>query len=93
MVSDRTAGGTWQTGAVARRSTTVALDEEVFEDLHAAARRLGVTEDQLVEDAIRRYVGMEILDELWTRARLTPEEAESVAAEELQAYRAERRAS
>ena len=72
---------------------TVALDEGVAEDLRAAARRLGVTEDRLVEEAVRRYVVREILDALRARARLSPDEAEAVAAQELRAYRAERRAS
>jgi hypothetical protein len=65
----------------------------VVEDLRAAAQRLGVTEDRLVEEAVRRYVGLEILDQLWARTRLSPDEAEAVAAQELRAYRAERRAS
>lgn len=69
------------------------LDEGVIEDLHAAAERFGVTEDQLVEEAVRRYVRLEVLDVLWARARLSPDEAKAVAAEELRAYRAERRTS
>lgn len=73
-----------------RRPTTVVLNE-VIEVRHAVALRRGVTEDQLMEDAVRWYVGLAVLDELRARARLSPEEAEAVAAEELRVYRAERR--
>jgi hypothetical protein len=72
---------------MARRPTTVTMDEKVIEDLHAVADRLGVSEDEVVEQAVRRFVSLDVLDDLWARNHLPEDEAEAIAAEELSAYR------
>lgn len=65
------------------------MDESVIEDLHAAADRLGASEDEVIEDAVRRFVGLEILDELWARNHLREDDAMDIAASELASMRAE----
>lgn len=57
---------------MARRPTTVALDGGPIRVHRAAATRLGVTGDQLVEGAVWRYVGLHILNALRFGARLSP---------------------
>lgn len=69
----------------------MALDGGPIRVHRAAATRLGVTGDQLVEGAVRQYLRRELLDKLRVRARLSPAEAETVATQELRAYRSGRR--
>lgn len=71
----------------------MALDEKVIQELHATAGRLGVSEDEVVEEAVRRFVSLEVLDEVWTRNHLPEDEAAALATAELRAMRAERRVS
>ena len=79
--------------SMARRPTTVTLDEKVIEDLHAVADRLGASEDAVVEQSVQRFVSLDVLDELWARNHLPEDEAHAIAAEELRAFRSESQAS
>ncbi|WP_322781207.1 ribbon-helix-helix protein, CopG family [Frankia sp. Cas4] len=72
-------------------SAEVRLDATVLECLDAAARRLGRSRDELIEDSVRRDLAAQILSGVFVRIRrnseLTDEEAETVAYEELDAAR------
>jgi Ribbon-helix-helix protein, copG family len=62
---------------MAHRPTTVTMDEKVIEDLHADADRQGVSEEEVVEQAVRRFVRLDVLDEIWAsnqppKTRRTP---------------------
>jgi hypothetical protein len=78
---------------MARRPTTVRLDEKLLSEVHAAAQRAGASDDDVIEEAVRRFVGLEVLDELWTRNHLGEDEAMELAVSELRAMRSESRAS
>jgi len=49
------------------------------------------SEDQVVEAAVRRYIGPSVLDRLRERNRLGEDEAMAIAIEEMAAHRHERR--
>lgn len=83
---------------MARRPTTVELDEGVLDALRRAARAEGRLEAEVVEEALRRYFGLRgfavLADIAETQAAsdvsIREEEAMALAVEELRALRAER---
>lgn len=81
---------------MARRKATVTIDEAVFDAARAAARREGRTEDEVIEEALRRHLEKQrpsVVHEVWARnaaAELTPEQVLEMAYDELRAVRAER---
>jgi hypothetical protein len=83
---------------MARRSTTVEIDEGVLEALRRAASEDGRAEDDVVEEALRRYFGLRGLAVLGDVAdaqaaqgvALSDEEAMAIAVSEVRAARSER---
>jgi len=62
-----------------RRKTTVYVDETVLRATRVAAARTGRLDYQVVEDALRSYLGMELLNKVSKRSRLDETEALKVA--------------
>lgn len=78
---------------MSKTRTTVTLDDEVFRAVKIKAARTGKRDSQVIEEAIRRDLGLDDLAELW--AKVTPateEEGMALATDELRAMRKERRA-
>jgi hypothetical protein len=82
---------------MARRKTTVYIEESLLRAAKIAAARSGKREYEVFEEALRRHLGFtEVVEGIW--AGISPEEAPSeeeaarIAAEELAAVRAERAA-
>jgi gamma-glutamyl:cysteine ligase YbdK (ATP-grasp superfamily) len=72
--------------------TTVTLDEDVFRAVKIKAARTGKRDSQVIEEALRRDLGIDDLAKIW--ARVTPaaeEEGLGLAADELRAMRKESR--
>jgi hypothetical protein len=63
------------------------LDDEVLDAVRLEAERTGRSEDQVVEAALRRYVGPGVLDRLAARNRLPEDDAMSIALEEVEEHR------
>jgi hypothetical protein len=77
---------------MSKTRTTVTLDEDVFRAVRIKAARTGKRDSQVIEEAIRRDLGLDDLAEIW--AKVTPAEEEQgmdLASEELRAMRKERR--
>jgi hypothetical protein len=74
-----------------RTKTTVYLDPRVLRATRVRAARTGKRDSDVVEEALREYLGLAVIDRIRARSNLTPEEAEAAAYEELQAFRRERR--
>jgi hypothetical protein len=55
--------------------TTVAIDERVMRALHAKAARTGQSKGDVIEDALRRYLGLDLLERVRERADLDEYEA------------------
>lgn len=83
---------------MARRPRTVQLDEGILDALRRAASEEGRAEDEVVEEALRRYFGLRglaVLDEIAeTQAAdgvtIGEDEAMTLAVAEVRAVRAER---
>jgi hypothetical protein len=74
--------------------TTVSLDEEVFRAVKIKAARTGKRDSQVIEESLRRDLGLDALEDIW--AKVTPAtEAEGMplANAELHAMRREERAA
>lgn len=72
--------------------TTVSLDEDVFRAVKIKAARTGKRDSQVIEESLRRDLGLDDLAEIW--AKVTPaaeDEGFEIAADELRAMRRERR--
>ena len=77
---------------MARRKTTVYVDEDVLRAAKVYAARKDVRDSEVIETALREYLGLDVLGPVWERNRgLTPDEADRLAYQELAAARAERR--
>jgi hypothetical protein len=77
---------------MAKQKTTLYLEEEVLRRTAAAAASSGRDESEVVEDALRRYLGLEV-DQVWARNAenpLDPDAAMALAYAELDAFRTER---
>lgn len=77
---------------MAKTRTTVTLDDDVFRAVKIKAARTGKRDSQVIEEAIRRDLGLDDLAEIW--AKVTPaseEEGMALATDELRAMRKERR--
>ena len=78
---------------MAKQKTTLYLDEDVLRQTEAAAAGSGRAESEVIEDALRRYLGLEVVDQVWARnaeAALKPDEALALAYAELRDFRSGR---
>jgi hypothetical protein len=78
--------------AVARRTVTVELDEDLVERARDRSGR-GQAKDAagVVEEALAVYLGMKALDQAQAESSLSEQEALQLAYDELRALRQERR--
>jgi hypothetical protein len=65
-----------------KQRTTVTLDERVLRALRVKAARMGRRDSEVIEDALRRDLGFELLERIWAKADMGEDEALSVAVEE-----------
>lgn len=75
---------------MARTETTVVLDDEVLARLRRAAGRAGLDDSVVIEQALRRFLSLELVDRVWERNAadpLDPASAEQLAYEELRVAR------
>ena len=75
---------------MAKRKTTVYLDEEILRSARIQAARTGQRDSELIEAAVRSYLGLDVLDEIWARSDLDEKQALDLAYEGLDAARRER---
>ena len=66
---------------MAKVRTTVTLDERVLTAVKVKAARLGKGDSELIEEALRRDLGLDVLDRLWAVNDMTEEEATALAVE------------
>jgi hypothetical protein len=72
--------------------TTLTLDEEVFRAVKIKAARTGKRDSQVIEESLRRDLGLDALRDIWARVKPAPEdEGMDLANAELHAMREERR--
>ena len=61
--------------------TTVTLDEHVLRAVKVKAARMGRSDSELIEEALRRDLGLDVLDRLGALNDMTEEEATALAVE------------
>ncbi len=59
--------------------TTLTIDEDVLRAVKIRAARTGRGESQVIEDAIRRDLGLDLLDQLWARNDMAEDDAMELA--------------
>lgn len=75
-----------------RSRTTVTLDDDVFRAVKIKAARTGKRDSQVIEESLRRDLGLDHLAEIWAKVRpVGEEEGMKLAYAELHAMRKERR--
>lgn len=61
--------------------TTVTLDERVLRAVKVKAARTGRGDSELIEEALRRDLGLDVLDRLWAVNDMAEDEATALAVE------------
>jgi hypothetical protein len=79
---------------MSKTRTTVTLEDDVIRAVKIKAARSGRRDSEVIEDSLRRDLGLDALDELWARVAPAPErEGVELANAELHAMRREKRAA
>lgn len=67
---------------MSKSRTTLTIDAEVLRAVKVRAARTGRGDSEVIEEAVRRYLGFDLLDRLWGRDdELTEDEANQLALE------------
>ena len=61
--------------------TTLTIDESVMRAVKMRAVRTGRGDSQVIEDSLRRDLGLDLLERLWEHNDLAEAEAEALAVE------------
>jgi hypothetical protein len=61
--------------------TTLTIDSEVLRSVKVRAARTGKGDSEVIEEALRRDLGFEVLDRLWAQNDLAEDEAMRLAVE------------
>jgi hypothetical protein len=78
---------------VAKVRTTLTVDEDVLKWVKIRAARTGVSDSAVIEQALRRDLKLDVLDELWSTATLSEAKATELAIEAQHATRPRQRGS
>ena len=73
--------------AMVKVRTTLTVDEELLRAVKVRAARTGKGDSQVIEEALRRDLGLDLLERLWARNQLTEAEALELAVEAQHATR------
>jgi len=72
---------------MAKTRTTLTIDEEVLRAVKVRAARTGKGDGEVIEEALRRDLGLDLLDRMWARNDLGEREALELAVEAQHATR------
>jgi len=70
-----------------RVRTTLTIDEQVLRAVKVRAARSGKGDSEVIEEALRRDLGFDLLERLWQRAEIGEEAALELAVEAQHATR------
>ncbi len=71
--------------------TTLTIDESVMRAVKMRAARTGRGDSQVIEESLRRDMGLDLLERLWERSDLPERDAEALAVEAQHKTRPRRR--
>ena len=66
---------------MAKVRTTLTIDEDILRWVKIRAARTGKGDSAVIEESLRRDLGLDVLDRLWQRNDLPEEEAAALAVE------------
>lgn len=76
---------------MAKVRTTLTIDEDVLRAVKVRGARAGKGDSEVIEEALRRELGFDLLERLWQRADLGEEKALALAVEAQHETRRRRR--
>lgn len=76
---------------MAKVRTTLTIDEDVLRWVKVRAARTGKGDSQVIEESLRRDLGLDLLEQLWERNQLSEGEAAELAVEAQHKTRRRRR--
>ena len=79
--------------AKGKRKVTFYLDEDVLRAARVQAARSDRRDSEIVEEALRAFLGFDVVERVWSRSDLGEDEAMRLAVSELHAIRDEKRAA
>ena len=72
---------------MSKTRTTLTIDEDVLRAVKVRAARSGKGDSEVIEEALRRDLGLDLLERLWVRNDLPEAEAVELAVEAQHASR------
>jgi hypothetical protein len=61
--------------------TTLTVDADVLRAVKVRAARTGKGDSEVIEDALRKELGLDLLERLWAQSDLPEDEADALAVE------------
>jgi Ribbon-helix-helix protein, copG family len=71
--------------------TTLTLDEEIMRLVKVRAARQGKGDSEVIEESLRRDLGLDLLERIWSKNQMTDEQAMRLAVEAQHSSRSRRR--
>jgi len=71
--------------------TTLTLDADLMRMVKVRAARQGKGDSEVIEESLRRNLGLEVLDRLWSKNRVSEEDALQLGREAQHSTRTRRR--
>jgi hypothetical protein len=75
---------------MAKVRTTLTINEDVLRWVKVRAARTGKGDSQVIEESLRRDLGLDLIEQLWERNQLSEERALDLAVEAQHATRRRR---
>lgn len=66
---------------MAKTRTTLTIDEDVLRAVKLRAASTGRGDSEVIEEALRRQLGLDLLESMWAKASLSEAEANALAVE------------
>jgi hypothetical protein len=79
--------------ASAKRKVTYYIAEDVLRAAKVSAARTDRSDSEVVETALKSYLGYDVLDRVWSRSDLSEKQAMDLAVTETHSWRRQRRAA
>jgi Ribbon-helix-helix protein, copG family len=76
---------------VSKTRTTVTINDRVLTAVKVRAARTGKGDSEVIEEALRRDLGLDLLERLWAKNDLVEDEAMALAVEAQHATRSKKR--
>ena len=75
---------------MSKTRTTLTIDDEVLRAVKVRAARTGRGDSEVIEEAVRAHLGLDLLDRLWERNDMGEQQAVELAVEAQHATRRRR---